>query len=271
MRPSTQTDLIYWVTLLSACAMGETAADFLSHGPMELGYARASLILCSLVFIALAVERAARMPNPLRYWTTVVVMATAGTTIADWLSRSMQLGYLYSSAILTVCFIAALVVWAKCASTPAPSARSGVLPHIEIEAPMQLLPQTDFRYWTVIMVASTLGTTLGDYFADGLELGFGASSLILLALLALTLFFEFRTGASNEKRYWTALILCSTIGATSGDFLTKEDGLDLGYFWGNGVLIAAFLVIALVRMVLAGGRTHPEATDGALLPHVELR
>jgi uncharacterized membrane-anchored protein len=61
---------------------------------------------------------------------------------------------------------------------------------------------------------------------------------------------EARAEVDNEARYWTALVLASTIGATTGDYLTKEEGLNLGYFWGNGLLIAVFVVIAIV-----GGRS----------------
>ena len=58
--------MLYWSTILGACTMGETAADFLSHGPLGLGYARASLILGTLVALALVLEWRARWRNDRR-------------------------------------------------------------------------------------------------------------------------------------------------------------------------------------------------------------
>src|SRR4051794_26598238 len=45
MKATPTNNLFYWATILAACTFGETAADFLSHGPMGLGYVVASLIL----------------------------------------------------------------------------------------------------------------------------------------------------------------------------------------------------------------------------------
>jgi len=38
----------------------------------------------------------------------------------------------------------------------------------------------------------------------------------------------------------------STIGATSGDYLTKDDGLNLGFGRGSALMLAAFLAVVLV-------------------------
>ena len=57
VRP--RSDGFYWATILAACIMGETLADFLSHGPMELGYGMASLVLGAGVILALVAERTA--------------------------------------------------------------------------------------------------------------------------------------------------------------------------------------------------------------------
>jgi len=249
---------LYWVTILSACTMGETAADFLSHGPLGLGYALASLILATLVVLALLAQHLAKTPSEARYWVTITVMATAGTTIADFLSRTLDIGYFWSSFGLLGAFLLTLLVGRR-RSPSAPraasdSGRAGL-------APVRTRPAADARYWAAIMVASTLGTTLGDFLSNGTEIGFGGGALLLLFLLAVVLLVEARAEVDNEARYWTALVLASTIGATTGDYLTKEEGLNLGYFWGNGLLIAVFVVIAIV-----GGRASPQYGSARAAP-----
>ncbi len=270
--PDRAPDTAYWALMLSACAMGEASADFFSHGPLHMGYANASLLLGTLVVIALAAERRARVANEVRYWTTIVVMATAGTTMADFLSRSLELGYLWSSLLLGALFVITLLVWRRSArqrpaagpppdtllphaEVPAAVAGHALLPHAEVGAAARTLPATDARYWAAIMVASTLGTTLGDALTNGTALGFGGATVVLGSALVVVLAVEQRARMRNEARYWTALVLASTIGATSGDYVMKEEGLNLGYAGGIGALVALFLLIVLLRRL--PGRRAP--------------
>jgi uncharacterized membrane-anchored protein len=230
---------LYWVTILAACTMGETAADFLSHGPLGLGYAVASLILGSLVVVALVLEQRATVPSAARYWTTIIVMATAGTTIADYLSRSLALGYALTSCGLLASFLATILI-------ARPALPEAVLGERALDGAPRTAVATDVRYWAAIMVASTLGTTLGDYLSNGTALGFGGSAALLGLLLASVLALDSRARRHSSARYWSALVLASTIGATTGDYLTKQEGLDLGYYRGNGLLIVLFVAIATI-------------------------
>ena len=63
------TKALYWVTILSACTMGETAGDFVSFG-LRFGYGWASCLLITLLIIALVMEARAKAPSEARYWTT---------------------------------------------------------------------------------------------------------------------------------------------------------------------------------------------------------
>ena len=225
-------DLLYWAMMLSACSMGEAIADFMSHGPLGLGYGWASVVLMTGVIAALFAERAAKSKSQARYWIAIVIMSTAGTTLADFLSRTLKLGYFWGTALLAALFAATFFLW-----------RRSLHPAADLEKQKKAVPKTDSRYWAAIMVASTLGTTLGDSLTNGTKLGFGGGSAILLSLLGVVLFLESRARAENEARYWTALVLTSTVGATSGDYITKEEGLNLGYYWGIGAVLLLFVDI----------------------------
>ena len=244
----TATKAIYWATILSACTMGETAGDFVSFG-LKFGYGWASCLLVALLVIALVAEARAEAPNEARYWTTIVVMSTTGTALADLLTRTLKLGYGWGAALLISVFAMIYLVehFSKIrTSTKAVPADHSVLPHVAIPMQTRNLPPTNAFYWAAILVASTFGTAMGDFVSSVLHLGFGGASLLLGGLLALVLTVEFRAKAPNKPRYWTALVITSTIGATTGDFLTKEDGLNLGYAWGSVILIAVFVIIFLL-------------------------
>ena len=226
------TKTLYWVTILSACTMGETAGDFVSFG-LRFGYGWASCLLITLLIIALVMEARAKAPSEARYWTTIVIMSTTGTAMADFLTRTLKLGYGWGSAVLTGLFVIIYLVEHNS--------------RIDIGKQTTSLPPTNAFYWAAILVASTFGTTMGDFVADVLNLGFAGASLFLGTLLMMVLFVEFRAKTPNKPRYWTALVIASTIGATTGDFLTKPDALNLGYGWGSAILITVFAIIFLIR------------------------
>ena len=261
MTTTNSTKAIYWATILSACTMGETAGDFLSFG-LKFGYGWASCTLVVLLVIALVAEARAKVPNEARYWTTIVIMSTTGTAFADFITRTLKLGYGRGSAFLTALFAVIYLLerlFKKTGLLNTSQAKASVLPHIHIDATSKsvlpqininphtrILPATDAFYWAAILVASTFGTTMGDFVSDVLGFGFGRGSLFLGSLLAIVLFVEFRSKVSNKPRYWTALVITSTMGATTGDFLTKPDALNLGYGWGAAVLIAVFSAIFFI-------------------------
>lgn len=96
--------LLYWLTILSACTMGETAGDYLSFG-LELGYGWSAVILSSVLLIVLVIEALAKTQNEYRYWATVIIMSTTGTAFADFLTRTLALGYAKGSALLITVFV----------------------------------------------------------------------------------------------------------------------------------------------------------------------
>ena len=210
--------------------MGETAGDFVSFG-LKFGYAWASIILVTLLVIALVLHTRTKAPSAASYWTTIVIMSTTGTALADLLTRTLKLGYGWGSAVLITLF--AMLYFIERRNSIDLNARTRT-------------PATDAFYWAEILVVCTFGTTMGDFVSSGLHVGFAGASLLLGGLLALVLFAEVRATVSSKPRYWTAIVLTSTIGATTGDLLTKENALNLGYGRGSAILIAVFAIIFLV-------------------------
>ncbi len=270
MRNLPSTNARYWATIVSACCIGETLGDFISRG-LKLGYGLGSIGLFVLFALVLFVELRAHVKNEMRYWTAVVITSTTGTTLADFTSRSLKLGYAVASALLIV-LLAGLFYTAH-RTAPKPSAKppllpeidldaprvggkDGILPRVDIEAPTRSTLLADAVYWLLILVVSTFGTTMGDFVSDGLELGPGKASLILGGLLVVVLVVELLAKTPNQIRYWTAIVITSTVGATFGDFLTKDDGLKLGYGPGTAVLLTVFLVI-LIGGHFLGRRATP--------------
>lgn len=249
--------VLYWATVLSACTMGETAGDYLSFA-MELGYGRASVALALLLMAALIWEAFAKTQSEFRYWLTIIIMSTTGTAFADFLTRTLELGYARGSLLLITLFILIYIaerIYKRSKTDDSDANRREISEKYERGIKTSGLPATDAFYWISILTASTFGTTMGDFTSDVLGLGFGGGTLFLGALLLSVLILDYRSAKPRVALYWTALVVASTIGATTGDFLTKPDAMDLGYGWGSLILITILGFIFFIRHRLASAKS----------------
>jgi uncharacterized membrane-anchored protein len=108
---------------------------------------------------------------------------------------------------------------------------------------MRYLPLINRLYWLTLLAATALGEKLGDVFSMTLGLGYGSSTLLLLALTIGALTLRLFVLPRRVEAYWLALVLTSTIGTTAADFVTRA--LGLGYAFG-AVLLAALLAVLVV-------------------------
>ena len=244
-----QVTLAFWIIKICATTFGETGGDALSM-TLQLGYLVSTLIFLAFFAVTLAAQVSARGFHPTRYWLVVVATTTVGTTMSDFFDRSLGLGYVRSSIILSVAVVAVLVAWHL------------VMGRIEVD---RIITRRDeIFYWLTILVSNTLGTALGDYAADDLGLGFAKGALVFAALIALVAALWFFTGVSRSVLFWAAYVLTRPLGATLGDTLTKphaQGGLALGRF-GSSFAIALVMVVLIVIAWRRESRTEPVPTAG---------
>src|SRR5437762_10131553 len=88
--------IAFWIVKILATTVGETGGDALSM-TLQLGYAISSLVFLSAFAVALAVQLMTRRYHPAAYWCVVVATTTVGTTVSDYLDRTLDLGYTRSS------------------------------------------------------------------------------------------------------------------------------------------------------------------------------
>src|SRR3954471_11260928 len=154
----------FWLIKVLATTLGETGGDTVSM-TMDLGYLIGTAIFLT-VFTALAGwQIAARRFHPFLYWATIIASTTAGTTMADFATRSLGIGYTGGSALLLVLVIASLGSWKLATGS------------IRVETVRT--PKTEAFYWLTITFSQTLGTALGDWAADTGGLGHGWRRLLV--------------------------------------------------------------------------------------------
>jgi uncharacterized membrane-anchored protein len=233
----------FWIIKILATTLGETGGDTLSM-TYDFGYLASSAIFIVPLLLLVALQVRARAFHPLLYWLTIVASTTAGTTMADFATRSLGIGYLGGSLLLAGAVAASLLVWrVVLGSVAVESIRSG---------------RAELFYWLPITFSQTLGTALGDWAADDGGLGYlGGAALFGAALLVLVLLWRF-TAVSRVVLFWCAFVLTRPLGATVGDFLDKplaKGGLDLSRPIASAVLAGAMLLLILLLPQRAG--SHP--------------
>ena len=245
----------FWIIKILATTLGETGGDTVSMSWLGeatpnagasglngylIGTAIFGLVLLALVWVQLR----ARGFNRWLYWATIVASTTAGTTLADFTTRSLGIGYPGGSLILFACVIASLLAWRSATGSVAISSVTN--------------PRSESFYWLTITFSQTLGTALGDWVADS-SLGYSGAALIFGALLAITAALYFWTQVSRVLLFWAAFILTRPLGATVGDFLDKpvaKGGLDFSRPMATAVLLATMLTLIIILPQRADARAH---------------
>ena len=232
----------FWVMKIAATTLGETAGDLLSM-TLKVGYAVSSIILVSAFLATLVTQLLARRYHPLLYWTVILTTSTAGTTMSDYMDRTLGLGYTEGSAILVTILLCIFTFWRFA---------TGSLAVADIRT-----RKVELLYWTAILFSNTLGTALGDFLADSSGLGFAGGALLIGCLLGLALLATFFTRISRVLLFWIAFVLTRPFGATMGDVLTKpraKGGLDLGTMGSSAILATALVVLVLLATVVENRR-----------------
>ena len=223
----------FWGLKILATTLGETGGDTLSM-TFGLGYLVSSAVFLGALAILLVAQVSARRFRPLLYWVTIVASTTAGTTLADFATRSLGIGYPGGALLLAACVAGSLLLWRMAAGKIASDSISGPVP--------------EAFYWLTITASQTLGTALGDWAADTGGLGYSGGAILFGSLLAVVALLAWRTRISRVALFWAAFILTRPLGATLGDLLDKP--LDQGGFALNRPIASAVLAAAVLILVI---------------------
>ena len=248
-----QITLGFWVIKILATTLGETGGDavtmsWLGETTPEAtgtGYLIGTGIFGVIFVVAVLVQIKAKKFRPFLYWLTIVATTTVGTTLADYCTRSLGIGYTGGSTILLICVIASLLIWRWATGS------------ISIETVST--PTVEIFYWVTIMFSQTLGTALGDWVADTHEMGYLRAAAIFCALLLLTALVYYLTSFSRVILFWAAFILTRPLGATVGDFLDKpvpEGGLALSRYTASVALLVMIILLILIVPQRPASKAH---------------
>ena len=246
----------FWIIKILATTLGETAGDTVTMSWLGettpnaaqswvSGYLVGTAIFGAVLLALVWLQIRARRFHPWLYWATIIASTTAGTTLADFATRSLGIGYPGGSLLLLACVLLSLFTWYRSLGSVAVDTVTG--------------PKVETFYWITITFSQTLGTALGDWIADS-GLGYSGGALVFGAALAVVAALYFWTNISRVLLFWAAFILTRPLGATVGDFLDKpiaKGGLDLSRPLASIVLALAILILIVLIPQRAG--RHPSS------------
>lgn len=239
--------LMFWIVKICATTVGETGGDAVSM-TLKAGYLVATLIFLAFFAVTLWMQIRAERYRPQVYWLVVVATTTVGTTMSDYIDRTLHLGYVRSSAMLLALVVAVLTTWRLTTG--------------RIAADRITTRRDEIFYWVTILVSNTLGTALGDFSSEALPdvmgglvrsppggwdaWGFEPAAVVFAGLIALVAVLHLLRWLPQAVLFWAAYVLTRPLGATLGDTLTKPHAQG-GFAFGR---ITATVVIAVAMVAL---------------------
>lgn len=236
MKKLPELTALFWITKIIATTLGETAGDLLSM-TLNVGYALSSMILFGVFIGIVSVQLSLKKYVPFVYWFVVLATSTSGTTMSDYMDRTLGLGYAMGSLLLIGLLLTILFIWKLSEKSLSVTNITG--------------RKAELFYWTAILFSNTLGTALGDYLADDSGLGFGGGAILIGSILVVLILAHYYTKLSSIFLFWAAFILTRPFGATFGDLLTKstiKGGLDYGTKGASLILFSLLLLLIIIEM-----------------------
>ena len=243
-----QITVLFWLVKICSTTVGETGADFL-NGTLGLGLTGTTLIAAVVLAFGLTAQFAVRRYIPGIYWTNVVVISVVGTLFSDNLVDGWGVPLWLSTVIFALGLAIAFTAW--------------FLSERTLSIHTIVTRRREAFYWTAILFAFALGTSAGDWFAEGIGLGSLPSAAVFAGAIAVVAVARFGFKASDVVTFWIAYVLTRPLGASLGDLFTQapQDG---GLGLGTAVVSDAFLLV-IVGGVIAFSVQQRLSTRRAVL------
>ncbi len=92
----------------------------------------------------------------------------------------------------------------------------------QIRTLLNKVPEVTIVFWIIKILCTTVGETAADYLNMDLHFGLNGTSLVMSALLAVVMFFQFKASKYIPSIYWLAIVLISIVGTLITDNLTDK-------------------------------------------------
>ena len=239
--------VFFWIVKVLATTVGETAADYLNT-TMKLGLTGTTLVMGSLLIVALIVQFRLRKYVPAVYWVTIVLISVVGTLITDNLVDNFKLSLQTCTIMFAIALAATFAGWYSSEKT--------------LSIHSIYTTKREAWYWLTVLFTFALGTASGDLVAETYGLGYWVSALIFAGIITVIALAQQFTKLNAILAFWIIYILTRPLGASIGDFLSQDKeagGLALGTFITSMIFLAA--ISAVIVYLTTTRRDQIEIVD----------
>jgi uncharacterized membrane-anchored protein len=217
----------FWVVKILTTAGGEATSDYLkTFGNIGGGGTEVALFLLGLVF-----QFGTRRYRAFAYWFLAYAIAIFGTGVSDFLHLDVKIPYLGTTLLWGVILIAIFWTWNRCEGT--------------LSIHSVTTQRREAFYWATVFATFALGTALGDYTANSLNLGYLASGIVFAIAILVPALAWWRFRLNPIVAFWLAYVLTRPLGASFADYISKPRNLS-GIGFGDGPTALVFAVAVLV-------------------------
>ena len=248
--------LYFWIIKVLCTTVGETFADYL-NGKLGDNLNTTTLVMGSILVIALVVQFRVPEYMPTVYWVAVVLLSVVGTLITDNMVENLGVSLTTSTIVFAILMLATFGIWQANEKT------------LSIHS-IHTMKREAF-YWTAILFTFALGTAAGDLIAEKYNLGYGKSVALFAALIVVIAIAHWRFRLNAILAFWAAYILTRPLGASIGDLLSQprriaadaDPGTGKGFGLGTTTTSLIFLtaILCVVIVMTAQQRREPVLID----------
>ena len=222
----------FWIIKVLAVTVGETFADYMNIN-WGWGLTNTSLFLSAFLIVALVAQFYQRRYVPVVYWIAVVLISVVGTLITDNLVDNFGVPLTTTTIWFTVALAITFAIW------------------YGFEKTLSIHSIYNFRreafYWLAILFTFALGTAAGDLIAERMGLGYFATGLVFIGIIAAVAIAYYGFKMNAILAFWLAYIFTRPMGASFGDLLSQpQEYGGLGF----GTVVTSFLFLGAIAAAI---------------------
>jgi uncharacterized membrane-anchored protein len=218
---------VFWVVKLLIAVGGEATSDYLDQGNHLLTV----VVTAGLLVAGLTWQFRVRRYTAAAYWFLVYAVVVFGTGAADALHQVAGLPYAAATLVWAAVLAGVSAAWYR-----DPGMSVGSVTTRRREA----------TYWAMALATVAAGTTLADFAASSLNLGYGSSTVVFLAAVVVPVV-DWCLGLNAVHAYWWAYGLTWPLGASLADYVSQASARGgLGFGDGRTALAATLAVVAAI-------------------------
>jgi uncharacterized membrane-anchored protein len=217
--------VFFWITKILTTAMGEATSDF-----MNSAFGPAIAVPLMLIGLVVALKLQFKRPgyNAWNYWLVVVMVAVFGTSAADALHVGFGIPYTVSTSFYLVVLTAVFIAWYRSEKT--------------LSIHSIYTRRREQFYWATVLATFALGTASGDMTATSFHIGYLASGIMFVSIIAIPAVAHRWFGLNSILAFWFAYVITRPLGASFADWLDATRHLG-GLNLGQGPVALGFAVV----------------------------